>query len=438
MRKRNMDNRLVKQDIGFLEYPLWFQDERMAEQNAEGYVWQDREGYVYRAGYKPPAKADRLFLLYLTLKSQNEGWNEQIELTRFEILTACRISPNTHWYQRLEDSLERWKMVGIKFQGTFYDGKDYCSINFGIIDSWKIEKETKKLQIRFSPEWLLQQKNSNFYKLIDFNEVTVLRSPLTVRLYEILVKTFQGRSKWEIDAVKLALKIPMDKQYPAHIIPKITAAVNRINKQTSLQLSLEVRRPRRGKAIFVFHKLTPKVENEAPKAPRVLDVAEESQESLEALLALLRAKERGKKTIIGMVSRALRKHDEEYVKRNILYANQFCTKNYRAYLGMALKKDWAEGWEEDLEVKTSPSAQDEEQEQVKLKEPTEEEVEERVQEHLAQMSSSEWEWRTELAKKELAKEEGSHPDKISEEAAKSRALQGLSQEFARILSSSAS
>lgn len=42
-----------------------------------------------------------------------------------------------------------------------------------------------------------------------------------------------------------------------------------------------------------------------------------------------------------MISKALRKQNEEYVRRNILYANKHATTNYRAYLSKALKKDWA-------------------------------------------------------------------------------------------------
>jgi hypothetical protein len=351
------DKDLVKQDISFLEYPLWFQDEKMAEQINEGYLWQDREGYIYRAGYKPPVKVDRLFLLYLTLKSQSAGWPEIIELSKYEILNACGISPNTHWYQRLEDSLERWKMVGVKFQGTFYDGKNYSSLNFGIIDSWNINKKTKKIQVRFSPEWLLQQKQSLFYKMIDFNEVLALRSPLTIRLYEILVKSFQNRSLWEIDVLKLAQKIPMREEYPAHIIPKIKAAVNRINEGTELQLELEIRRPRWGKAIFVFHQVSGRGEEEEPEEElRVWDVGEEQRESLEELLGLVPQEERGKKTVVETVSKALRQQDEEYIRRNILYCNKYAKKSYRGYLEKALRDDYAK--EEESTEASTPSSEE--------------------------------------------------------------------------------
>lgn len=428
-----MSKELVKQDIGFLEYPLWFQDDRMAEKSTEGYIWQDREGYVYRAGYKPPVRIDRLLLLYLTLKSQKEGWKEDIELSRFEILSACQLGTSVYWYQRLEDSLERWKMIGIKFQGTFYDGKTYQTMNFGIIDDWEIEKESKKLKVRFSPRWLQQQQHSNFFKYIDFVEFAALRSSLATRLYEILIKTFQGREQWDIDALKLAEKIPMKEKYPADVIPKIKASVNRINERTSFQLSLGVRRPERGKAIFEFRKLSAEdKQDKVSDTPKVMDVPEEKREGFEQLLELIPEGYRQQKTIVEAVSRTLRKHSNEYVSRNILYANEHAETNYRAYLSKALKKDWAA--EEQPEPQEVPLPK----EQRERREPTEEEVEAEFQARLGQMETVEVELRVkqarvELAKERVEKEPNIHPNDISKTDVQVRLFEQLREEVHRIL-----
>ena len=61
---------------------------------------------------------------------------------------------------------------------------------------------------------------------------------------------------WEIDAMKLAQKIPMNEKYPADVIPKIKAAVNRINENSDLKVKLIIKRPERGKVIFVFEKVS--------------------------------------------------------------------------------------------------------------------------------------------------------------------------------------
>ena len=338
-------SKLVKQDINFLEYPLWIQDEELANKAEYGYVWKDREGYVYRAGYKPPVKIDFVFLLYLLLQSQQEGWKDEIVSTKYRIIKSCGIVPSKPKYDRLEDSLKRWTMVGIEFKGTFYDGKEYQIMNFGIIDEWKIERKTRLLKIRFSPSWLLKIRESNYFKYINFEQVKSLRSPLVIRLYEILVKSFQGRNIWEINVMKLAQKIPMNEKYPADVIPKIKAAINRINEYSSLKIKLTIKRPKRGKAVFTFRKVQEDiVKNLAPTAGLP------ENDSFKELITLLPQRHQGKKTILDAIASAYHKHGFEYVARNIRYSNQCCNGNYRAYLAMALKEDWGIAIQEDEEA----------------------------------------------------------------------------------------
>jgi len=318
------------------------QDEKIVSRIGEdaGFIWKDKEGYIYRCGYKPPTKLDAVFLLYLLYRSQKSGWQEEIELSRYEILKACGFkSLRPADYKRLEDSLERWKMVGVRYNGTFYDGRKYITLSFGIIDSWKIDESNKKLYIRFNKEWLIRIKNSTYFKYLDFNKVRSLRSPLAMRLYEILMKSFQNRDEWRIDAIKLAEKIPMKEKYPADIIPKIRSAVNRINEYTNLKIRLLVEKPKRGKAVLIFLK-------DGEVVRHLLK---------ESILKLLPPGEERKKTLVSVIEEALRCHGEEYVKRNILYANEKVKKRsaYRVFLIKALKEDWARGWWEDRVVDES-------------------------------------------------------------------------------------
>ena len=353
LKSQSVPNKQIKQDINMLEYPIWMQDEKLPSKIEEdkGFLWKDREGYVYRCGYKVPTKLDIIFLMYLLYKSQQLGWKEEIELSRYEILKACGYSScRPADYERLEDSLERWKMVGIKFKGTFYDGKKYIALSFGIIDTWKLDENTRKLKIRFNKEWLTRIKNSSYFKYLNFDQVRELRSPLAMRLYEILIKSFQTREKWIINAQKLAEKIPMKERMVAHIIPKIKAAVNRINSKTNLIVKLEIERPKRGQAVFIFTFL-----DERPiDQPLIVEIENKKEKEvddkvIDNLIALLPEKQRNKKTIRSLIKRYLFKEDEEYVKRNILYANAKVIKasSYRIFLEKALKEDWAREWWED-------------------------------------------------------------------------------------------
>ena len=350
-----MDKKIVKQDINFMEFPLWFQNKNEAN-NLESFIWEDPRGFVYKTSYKPPIKVDFIFLIFLLSKSQNENWDESIEVSRYEVLHECNVGLGKYWYERLEECLARWLSVIVSYQGTFYDGKKYRTMMFHIIDSWKLDENTKKLLVRFSPEWLLCIKNSNFFQLIDFDELKALRSPLATRLYEILVKTFHGRNRWEIGAKKLADKIPMKEEYPSDIIPKIKSAVNKIEQETSLNISLEVRRPKRGKAFFIFHKK----ENNLIEITCDGSNSKGSEQNIEDLLSILPEKQRKKKTIQEAIAKAFKKHSKDYVERNILYANEKAKKNYRVYLIRALKEDWGANWWEDQELEKIEEIQEQE------------------------------------------------------------------------------
>jgi hypothetical protein len=341
--KKEETTSLIKYDINFLEYPLWMQEENAKKSTSEIFVWQDMEGYLYKSSTKPPTRMDYIFLLYLLMESQKEGWKETIDISRYNIMEGCDIKKNGVYYRRFEESLKRWAGVSIEFKGTFYDGKNYLSIGFHIIDSHKIEG--KKVQIRFSPEWLLKIQNSNYFKYINFKLIKSLRSPLVMRLYEILLKTFQKRNKWTIDANKLALKIPINKKYVAHIIPRIIVGVNRISKKTDLKLKLDVIKKSNGKAKFVFYKLNETIE---------LKPKENIQETLnnkkivilsDEIIELLRPEYQSNVIVISLLNEYYDKYGEEYIKDKIIYANDSSKKyqGFPGYLEKTLKNDWGKG-----------------------------------------------------------------------------------------------
>ena len=344
-----MTKDLIKQDINFLENPMWIQDDHVASAAVDGYSWTDGDGYVYRAREsKPPVKTDQIFLLYLLMQSQKNGWTTDLVLTRHQILKGCGLANAPYWYARIEDSLDRWESVRIKFEGTFYDGKEYANMTFGIIDSWTLEAGTHALGVRLSPFFIERIKNSTFFRYLRFDEIKALHSPLATRLYEIVSKMFQGRSFWEIGCLKLAQKIPMNEKYPADIIPKIQVAVNRINAKTSLRINLHVRREKRGTAFLGFEKIanSSQVEILEVEHPPLPTQGARSDETI-ALLALVREEHRENQAVARLITASLRTHEAGYVERNILYTNAKATTGYSAYLARALKSDYGLGWAEE-------------------------------------------------------------------------------------------
>ncbi len=346
-----MSTELVKQNINCLENPLWFQDEQLAQTSEDGYVWRNDKGYIFRAGYKPPVKTDGIFLLYLLLQCQRENWSDEITLTRYQVVNGCGLSHSQVWYNRLEDSLRRWAMVGVEFHGVFYDKKEYDTIFFGIVDSWKIEKGTKLLKVRFSPQYLEIMRKTTFCRYLNFDQLKTLRSPLATRLYEILIKNFKDRFIWEIEATKLAEKIPMAEKYPAHILSKIRPAINRISKHTDMQLSLDTRKNDEGKVILIFQKHSPeesktKIESKPKRIARAIqpilsenpppekkkDFTMPQDKDYEKLLLMLPFERKGQKSLQEIIWSFFKKKGFEYVKWNIKYSSEKAGRNFPAYL----------------------------------------------------------------------------------------------------------
>lgn len=251
-------NNQIKQDINFLEHPLWLQ--------SESSKMTDIEGYTYEAAGGVPSKVDVIFLYYFLLKAQEQNWPQTLILSRYEILKACDITPSKKKYDRIEESLYKWRRVHVSFAGTFYTGKVYSFMEFGIVDYYGFSETDKKIEVRLSPEWLTKIRESEFFKYISFSHMKHLRSPLALRLYEILGKTFYKRNTWEIDILKLAAKIPMAEKYIAHIIPKIEAATKRIREKTDLDITVKTVKQDRGQGKFIFTKKERKGKPEAKES----------------------------------------------------------------------------------------------------------------------------------------------------------------------------
>ena len=251
-----MEQKTIKQDINFLEYPLWQIGKKDID---EVYRWTDRDGYGFEARKGVSNKVDILFLYYFMLKAQNDNWNNTLVLTRYEILKACGITPCKDKHKRLEESLEKWINFEIFFSGLFCDDVTYEKLSFGVINGWELREEDKKLEITFNENWILKIKRSVFFKYIDFEEIRKIKTPLAFRLYEILCENLHDQKLWEIDILKLAEKIPMAEKQTSHIIPRIESATKRIRDKTRLNVLIITVKQGRNKGAFIFKKLPKKI-----------------------------------------------------------------------------------------------------------------------------------------------------------------------------------
>lgn len=397
-----MAKEMIKQDINLLEYPLWFQDECEAEKSESGFTWRQSKGndpdaknFLIKTSFKPPVKTDLIFLLYLLMESQNQSWKDEIHLTRYQVIKGCGLTKSARWYDRLEESLERWKQVNIEFNNAFYNGQEYETLHFGVVDSWGIHKETKELRVRFSPEYLSMVKETTFYRYLNFNQVKALRSPLATRLYQLLVKTFKNRDTWEIDSVLLAEKIPMKQKFPAHIVLKIKPAINRINKHTDLKITVEERRKARGEIVLVFTKEAAQPK-EKPMGKTTPAFVMPDNDEFKKLVSMLPPERQRQKSLLELLLKALNKKGFDFVVWNIKYANKRAIGNYPAYFLKSLKGNFGQVMKEEEEVIQAAASKRQEEaktQKVKLTEAQTKEDQElaRIQDYIQSLSPGELE-----------------------------------------------
>ena len=397
-----MSKEMVKQDINLLEYPLWFQDECEAERSETGFVWRlskgegsDKKGFVLKTSFKPPVKTDLIFVLCLLLESQKQSWKDEIRISRYQVLKNCGLGTDARWYERLEESLDRWEEVSIEFNGAFYNGQEYKTLHFGVIDSWGIDEKTKLLRVRFSPEYLSMVKDTTYCRFLDFNQIKKLRSPLATRLYQLLVKTFKNRDYWEIDSVLLAEKIPMKKKYPAQIVLELRPAIKRIYKNTDLKVTLEERKKGRGEIILVFRKeaAQPKEKPLEKKAPAFVTP---DNDDFKKLVSMLPPERQRQKSLLELTLKAFTKKGFDFVAWNIKYDNKRAIGNYPAYFLKSLQGNFGAVMQEEAEVSQVAASKKTEEAQAKHVKIVEAEAKEnqesaRVQEFLKSLTPGELE-----------------------------------------------
>ena len=230
-----MKNNKLKDDINFLEYPNWLITKRNASKT---YTIEKENGrYVISTTEdidRLPDRTDKIILYYLmTLLQHNDFQNRLIEISRYKI---AKEALGGFRYDRIMIALRRWHKLSIDFNGIFYDGDGYSTRCFHVIDN--IILKNNRLKIYFNIDFLEQIKNSQYFKLINFDEYKLLKRPTSARLYEILIKTFKERDEWLIGIIKLGEKLTLSEKYPSQILKKVTSAVNEINGNKEIELKV--------------------------------------------------------------------------------------------------------------------------------------------------------------------------------------------------------
>ena len=342
--------KIIKDDINFLEYPNWIVTER--EKVKEVTIEKEYGVYKLFTGVdRLPDRFDKIVLYYLLslLLKVSQLELTEIKTTRYKVAKGIFYKTKNvgkSEYKRIMTSLKRWTAIFIEFNGIFYDGNEYTNQYFHIVDNVTLNEKTKELSIKFNEVYIKQLRETNYFKLINFDEYKLLKRPVSARLYEILIKTFKDRDQWQIDIIKLGEKLTLEKRYPSQILEKLIPAVNEINKNTTLKIHLDYNKETH---ICTFTKVKQNQVMELEAKPKEANLPED--DNFKNLITLLPKEHQEKKTILEAVASAYRKQGFDYVSRNIRYTTWSCKGNYRAYLTKALKEDWGLALKEDEEAK---------------------------------------------------------------------------------------
>jgi hypothetical protein len=150
----SQNNSIVRQDINFLENPLWSPDR---QDNRHVYQVKVENGvYIFTAMPGDiPDDTDALFLYYFIFNAQKKG-KLNLEFETIQILKELGFAICKRNYDRLYKSLDRWKKASADFKGCFFKkekdnktGKEisvYIDKGFHFLE-YEIKKEKKEKSI---------------------------------------------------------------------------------------------------------------------------------------------------------------------------------------------------------------------------------------------------------------------------------------------------
>jgi hypothetical protein len=172
----------------------------------------------------PTAKDEDVLLALVQLtKITNEFSDPEVCFTKHQIIELLGWENRGWAYDRVEESLHRWKGVGIHYWNAWRDnakGTWRDSEAIGVIEYFKITDGRRR---RDSPNdqsrivWnkaLFDSFRAGYLKKLDFGNYRTLRRPASKRAYRFLDKRFYHEPKWEFDLREFACeKLGLSRAY---------------------------------------------------------------------------------------------------------------------------------------------------------------------------------------------------------------------------------
>ena len=201
-----------KDDTASMEHPVFSlstkPDHRMLVYEHNGNTMKIKPSYTGLATIY-----DKDILMYLTsslmnAKNSGEKIAQRIRFTAYDYMVSTNRKSDGKTYIQLKDGLDR--LSGTRIETNIKTGDKEIIEEFGLIDSWKIIKESKDgkmiaIEVKLS-DWFYNSILSNAVLSID-KDYFNLRKPTERRLYELARKHCGNQVAWKIRLENLKTKL---------------------------------------------------------------------------------------------------------------------------------------------------------------------------------------------------------------------------------------
>ena len=333
-----------------------------------------------------------------------------IEVNYSEIARELNLKPS-EWNKEIKKSLDRLGQARYELQQCFVEAgengeRKQVDAHFSLYNSLLLFSKGKDNNCRRSKsliefhEAIRKNLEAKYYQILDIKVYRSLPSGLSRRLYEFLEKRRYHNIKgiFKISEELICRWLPVNDKHVTNRRKTLTKTAQPLidkgylssyefdkNKKLCIYtyasnlpspnidiIDIQAIPPKTPQAEFydTVHRVAEAAASNLPAVatPQANVPPTHIDSAVEKLCELMRLK-RIPKTIKPIVADYVRDKGFDYVKNNILYANEKAKRNYSSYLQQALAKNWAAVWAEETQMRLDFDAeQRKEEEQALLKE----------------------------------------------------------------------
>jgi plasmid replication initiation protein len=210
--------------------------------------------------------SDILVALMCLTKKANDFTDPEVNFTKYEVIELLRWKKDGKNYRRIEDGLNRWMGVTLKYDGCWYDNKIKTRIDasFHILESVvtynrEVRAHAKTLQkeLPFGQfTWnkiFFESCRANYVKRLDIDTYFSLKSSTARQCMRFLDKRFYLRTTWTFGLREFACEnVGLSRKHTDKDLRKALQAAFDELREVGFLKSAEFINPRRGEWLVSF------------------------------------------------------------------------------------------------------------------------------------------------------------------------------------------